>query len=436
MPPTLDMHGLDNAQSRTTSAPPTAQHIRCDFVDTGCLVEELGLIDSHAWAPEGDGFADLSDLSDLTDSEDELPSGSVQTGTDSMQGLFKDKVELTKTRRSKNQRVRNQGRKRGRFDLHASSDQHLEVDHSVEAHAQANAQGSYVARSKVISLKPASPTLVGMGSGGSVSVFDHARRLVVYRETVISSTSTINECLLSAQQRLRSSGKPAFVKAGDKASRGPFDQYFFSLHRGSTRTPRMSASYKKNTDLAEELLQILEPVKRLVNATFRRKWPRLHQRYAAALDFIQQHVQGAKPLFGAFASFAINMDGVICDIHRDSQNFVTGICVVMPFGDFQPSAGACLVIEELGLSFEVAPGVAIYFPSALYNHYNTQLSQMGVRGSLVLWTGGTLIQWVDCGGRAKCEMPAEDRARYELSARDRLGEGLNLLYPDSLTVEY
>lgn len=75
------MRSVDG-DSMPTLSPPSEQHIQCDFVDTGHLVEELGLSSSHARAPEGDGFADLSDLSDLPESKDDLAPGGVQPELD------------------------------------------------------------------------------------------------------------------------------------------------------------------------------------------------------------------------------------------------------------------------------------------------------------------------------------------------------------------
>lgn len=93
---------------------------------------------------------------------------------------------------------------------------------------------------------------------------------------------------------------------------------------------------------------------------------------------------------------------VIYDGHLDFAN--TGVCVVVPFGDFDPTASARIVLEELGVEVELAPGVPFLFPSALFYHYNTTLCCAGVCYSFVAWMGASLVQWYKLDGRVFCDL--------------------------------
>ncbi|KAI0055134.1 hypothetical protein BV25DRAFT_1784454, partial [Artomyces pyxidatus] len=55
--------------------------------------------------------------------------------------------------------------------------------------------------------------------------------------------------------------------------------------------------------------------------------------------------------------------------HKDFLNFVTGLCLIIPFGSFDHTKSCRLVVRELGLEFEVGAGVPILIPSALYTQY-------------------------------------------------------------------
>ncbi|EIN05705.1 hypothetical protein PUNSTDRAFT_73904 [Punctularia strigosozonata HHB-11173 SS5] len=118
---------------------------------------------------------------------------------------------------------------------------------------------------------------------------------------------------------------------------------------------------------------------------------------------------------------------MVCECHKDCKNLATGLCCVIPFGSFDPSVEGHLVIEELNMEFEVAPGVPIFFPSALYTHYNTELINYGVRGSFVAWTSGMIFQYVDLNFRAVKDLSKQEEKDYRVSVKARIDAGLALL---------
>ncbi|KAJ7228436.1 hypothetical protein GGX14DRAFT_345644 [Mycena pura] len=130
-----------------------------------------------------------------------------------------------------------------------------------------------------------------------------------------------------------------------------------------------------------------------------------------------------------FASYCINVGGrraISTEEHIDVQNLGPGLCVVVPWGDFNPSIDCKLHVKELAFTFHLAPGTPIYFLSALYTHYNSKLILMGVRGSLVAWTGGSVFQYVDLGCRAVNQLSCEEKAEYLKGLKCRIQKGFDL----------
>ncbi|KAJ7458305.1 hypothetical protein B0H11DRAFT_1737793, partial [Mycena galericulata] len=62
--------------------------------------------------------------------------------------------------------------------------------------------------------------------------------------------------------------------------------------------------------------------------------------------------------------------------------------------------------------FQLAAGTPIYFPSALLTHYNSKLVTMGMRGSLVAWTGASLFPYIDLGCRAVNDLTKAEKEKY------------------------
>ena len=131
-----------------------------------------------------------------------------------------------------------------------------------------------------------------------------------------------------------------------------------------------------------------------------------------------------QPLFGPFACVAVNSPPTICLPHRDSKNVMAGVCCIIPFGHFEPTS-ARLVVGEIEVEIEVAAGVPIFIPSAIFTHWNTQLEGLGVRGSVVYWSGASLLQWAQLGYRALKTLSEEEASLWRASAQSRLKEGLD-----------
>lgn len=128
--------------------------------------------------------------------------------------------------------------------------------------------------------------------------------------------------------------------------------------------------------------------------------------------------------FYPFACLAVNCHPTVCLPHRDFKNVIAGVCCIMPFGDFQPHT-ARLVVQELELEIEVAPGVPIFIPSAVFTHWNTAMEKAGVRGSIVYWTGAALFQWLQLGFRSLKSLSKNEHALYKATMPQLLREGIS-----------
>ncbi|KAJ7491753.1 hypothetical protein B0H11DRAFT_2397817 [Mycena galericulata] len=186
----------------------------------------------------------------------------------------------------------------------------------------------------------------------------------------------------------------------------------------------MSQYVKKYPALFSELCHFLnlsgftsQPV-----AIFKAEFPLVYDRYTQAMDMVQEKVKGVTAAFYPFASFCINISskGVIAFEHIDAGNLAPGLCVVIPWGYFDPAFDCKLHVEELGYMFQLAAGTPIYFPSALFTHYNSKLVTMGMRGSLVAWTGASLFQYVDLGCRAVNDLTKVEKKKYLAGMKARV----------------
>ncbi|KAJ7485397.1 hypothetical protein FB451DRAFT_1554332 [Mycena latifolia] len=199
---------------------------------------------------------------------------------------------------------------------------------------------------------------VDLRDGGAVSVYANGIK-TVHRAN--SSNPGINKACCKAAQIVRK----AVATHGPTQARGRFKALVFSLHRGSC-LPRMSKDVVQQPGTYKMLKECLEPVRKLVDTVLKAEFPQIYRRYKDAVDTIAANVEGTEPAFSPFTSFA-----------------------------------------STGRQKGVAAGQPIFFPSALYTHYNTQLISMGMRGSIVGWTGVSIFQYVDLGCRAVSDLGEE-----------------------------
>ncbi|KAI0056513.1 hypothetical protein BV25DRAFT_1813952, partial [Artomyces pyxidatus] len=255
------------------------------------------------------------------------------------------------------------------------------------------------------------------------AVYDAQGRMFIYRAWSPEGPvwNTINSMLTSARRHL-DGVEPTF----DSSDRGAFKAYYFGLHRGSQKLPMMSLYHRKHEELVKTLQHELRAVREVISGIFKLNFPSLYHRYCSIADFVAEKLPDCNAAFYPFASFAFNVGRVVTAKHKDHQNLIAGLCMIIPFGTFDYRTCCRFVVVELGLEFEVAAGVPIFIPSAMYTHYNTALAAIGVRESFVAWTGAAVAQWVDLGGRAVNELSKAEKADYLRNLAMCLADGLAL----------
>lgn len=157
---------------------------------------------------------------------------------------------------------------------------------------------------------------------------------------------------------------------------------------------------------------------------FKSRAPVIYQRYQETIDYVQERRPGTYACFHPWASVCLTLGDVAVDEHKDRWNLLFGWCHIIPFNFFDHRVSSRIGIVELGVEFEVGPGIPIWVPSAMYTHYNTLLREKGMRQSLVAWTGAPIFQWKDLGGRSVSRLTAAEKADYIASLPRHIAEGL------------
>jgi hypothetical protein len=119
-----------------------------------------------------------------------------------------------------------------------------------------------------------------------------------------------------------------------------------------------------------------------------------------------------------FASYTLNVGRqCICNVHVDGNNLVSGLCLVIPFGDFNHQNGGHLILHELRMVLELPPGSIVLFPSAIISHENVGIAPHEERRAFTAFTPGSMFQWVeDCFDRVPKFPNEEAKKRYGLEA--------------------
>jgi len=159
---------------------------------------------------------------------------------------------------------------------------------------------------------------------------------------------------------------------------------------------------------------------------FQRRFPEVYCKYDGALNFLLSETAKRGSFlerhFGVFASVCINTGRVVLIEHEDSNDWVGGACGVVAAGSFnwKTCARLCIRIGSDILEFVLPPGIPIFFPSAIFRHFNTSISDpMALRTSLVYWTGAAIFQWCDLGGRRVSDLSPIEKIQYLLDFKKK-----------------
>ncbi|KAG6371709.1 hypothetical protein JVT61DRAFT_9053 [Boletus reticuloceps] len=156
-------------------------------------------------------------------------------------------------------------------------------------------------------------------------------------------------------------------------------------HRPYTKLPTLSEQHmldegRSNAFINSKLIQNLtRHVCRILWLYF----PECAARFQFAVDFWKK--RGLVAQFGLFFNFCPNIPlskGRVHTLpHADRKNIAGGLCVLMAYHrnkSFNSKERAWLVIWELGIVLELPVGVALFYPSALFYHFNIDIADLEI----------------------------------------------------------
>lgn len=117
-----------------------------------------------------------------------------------------------------------------------------------------------------------------------------------------------------------------------------------------------------------------------------------------------------------FAATEVNLGRrTVCHNHKDYKNAAVNVCLDAAFGPFDHTKGRHLVLHELGVAVELAPGDIFFFPSALITHQNVGIAKGEKRYSITAFTAGSLYQLRDQKFYTKKSLMEMERQKKGLS---------------------
>ena len=84
----------------------------------------------------------------------------------------------------------------------------------------------------------------------------------------------------------------------------------------------------------------------------------------------------------------------VCKCHRDRFNLACGLCAITALGKYNPKNGGHIVLWELKLIIEFAPGTTVLIPSAFITHGNIPVAPGETRYSFTQYTAGAIYRWM------------------------------------------
>lgn len=134
-----------------------------------------------------------------------------------------------------------------------------------------------------------------------------------------------------------------------------------------------------------------------------------------------------------FAACTVNFGPqTVLKLHRDFKNLVFGWCLVFVLGNFDHTRGGHLILWELKLLIELAPGDMVFLPSGCITHGNIPLAGADEKRYSVTWySSGYLFRWIRAGFVNSKLWKAKDGKDFKewykkANAKERWSRGWNL----------
>lgn len=123
----------------------------------------------------------------------------------------------------------------------------------------------------------------------------------------------------------------------------------------------------------------------------------MYKQLEKELEEFNNNLHGAFPGF-PMHNITVNTGlRVATPLHVDFKNALFGMCILAVFGKFNHKMQGLLILRELKVMLQVAPGDIVFLPSALLTHGNTELAPTDIRRSWTLFTSGGLFRFRDMG---------------------------------------
>lgn len=114
-----------------------------------------------------------------------------------------------------------------------------------------------------------------------------------------------------------------------------------------------------------------------------------------------------------FAAHTLNLGPFVCCwFHRDSRNFILGICPVVALGEYDHRTSGHFIMVEPKIVFEFRPGDVLIMMSAIITHGTAPLRRDETRMSWTCFTAGGLFRWHAAGGRLVSKLMEDEYAEY------------------------
>ena len=222
-----------------------------------------------------------------------------------------------------------------------------------------------------------------------------------------------------------------FTKEQCNHLRGHFPQLVTGIAHGGGRPKAMNWVLGTHEEALAELLAepLIIRLAESASRNFNSFAPRLYHHYLTTLDKAVEHNPSLKRNFerSVFSCAAFNFPPSVATLpHRDSENLPFGWCVVQALGDFDPTEGGHLVLDDLRVVVEFPAGTSIYLPSATFTHSNIPVREGESRSSFTQYTPGHLFRWVENGCKTDSELTKSEKKEMKEKRKTRWINGIQM----------
>ncbi|KIY62303.1 hypothetical protein CYLTODRAFT_494730 [Cylindrobasidium torrendii FP15055 ss-10] len=223
-------------------------------------------------------------------------------------------------------------------------------------------------------------------------IFDCHGRLIIYRTRLtkfINPTLTVFACHTQLSpfmaQFIYEAQKFVLVVTYESGNEVRGDHFFqISGHdRNNKQVPMLRAWHREPQNMRALSIFFRKggPMARItmyVNKTLD-QFPGLRARLYQVKEYMEA-TYNISPMYGLFWNFCLNWGRgstfVRCLPHVDAMNVAIGVCAIFIMGIFNSDEMCWLCFWDLNIFIQLPPGVVLTYPSALFYHFNYDLSDL------------------------------------------------------------